>query len=120
MSLRGRRSRSRLWGFWRRLRMSWRRRRISWRGIILRMLMCCLLTWLIRLFNCSAFWYVIDVRYFERVHPLFPIVAKEAFLSAYQKTEQRTLQDHFVWSVFLAGSSFSEDARLVEGPHSRA
>lgn len=62
----------------------------------------------------------IDFRYFERVHPHFPIVNKNSFLSAFHRIpEGGVLSDHLAWAVFLAGSAFSNDHRLQEGPENR-
>src|SRR5579859_5495858 len=42
------------------------------------------------------------------------------FLSAYKRaSDSRALSDHLAWAVFLAASSFTDDVRLQEGPHSR-
>src|SRR5947207_7859874 len=60
-------------------------------------------------------------RYFDNVHPIFPIVHKNSFLSSFHRTLDKSgLIDHLAWAVFLAASSYSDDPRLhFDGIHSR-
>ena len=59
-------------------------------------------------------------RYFIHVHPLFPVVDRREFLATYRRgSEAGTLKDHLAWAIFLAGSAYSNDPRIQEGPHSR-
>jgi len=58
--------------------------------------------------------------YFRKVNPLFPVISQDIFMSAYRRVpDSRALSDHIAWAVFLAASSFTDDARLLDGPHSR-
>ena len=63
-----------------------------------------------------------ESRYFDIVHPLFPIVHKNSFLGSFHRTLDKSgLPDHLAWAVFLAASHYSDDPRLQVGDvHARS
>ena len=87
------------------------------RGITLMNRIYYRMTSLRRLYKCTLFSLYSNISYFEKIHPLFPIIPKE-FLSRFHA--QKLVPDHLVWAIFLAASTFSDDPRLVEGLHSRS
>jgi hypothetical protein len=77
-------------------------------------------TWRNLSYNCTILYpLLLTNRYFEKVHPLFPIIHKDAFKTAVSQTSSKDIPNHLLWAVYLAASSFSSDARLEEGPSSR-
>ena len=70
---------------------------------------------LLHLFH--IFHFMVNRRYFQNVHPLFPIVDKDLVISDFEGS--RDLPLHLAYSLFLAGSAYSDDPRLLSSPYSR-